>query len=437
MGDPLDQMKGAPGNIDGQRTAWETMSIGEVLGILAKMGRGNASGDAEAFAGTPGLVKQAVNQMNSAFGTDLMLGRAADGSVTRARLLANAIDTSATRGQQVVDAVERGGQIAGDAAALAPQFQALQEHVRDNPEDSAAARAAVRAAMDSTYSNPMLAAQANLPAERTDDSASRELSNIGNLGSTDPNNPNRDNSSNSRGQTANTTDITGGGPNGPGSGPTPTGGPSPSSNSPNRTTPVDTTNTNNPSRQNPGSPDRNPDSLNRGGRGTPNVVPANIDNRHPPGPGKGAPNNIPRGGVPAGLVPGGPRSPVIPPGLVPPAGAPGGATNPGAGTPNSNPGAAQRPGTPGVPHGAGRPRSDDKKHTPAIYLHSDDNGKEIVGDLPLVGPPVIGDWAPRAAPAASVPAPNETVADEGSVDLRLPTPTTTPAPEKPVEQREA
>jgi hypothetical protein len=59
------------------------------------------------------------------------------------------------------------------------------------------------------------------------------------------------------------------------------------------------------------------------------------------------------------------------------------------------PGAAGRggAGVPGAMGGAGRGGGgdQDKEHRAASYLSSDDNGSEIVGELPLTAPPVIGE----------------------------------------------
>lgn len=84
------------------------------------------------------------------------------------------------------------------------------------------------------------------------------------------------------------------------------------------------------------------------------------------------------------------------------------ATNP---TPNSTTpvGAGQGRGgsSPmgGAPHAGGKGKAgEDTKHKTAHYLHTRDNGEEVVGSLPLVGPPVIGDWAPSGQ-AAEVAAP--------------------------------
>lgn len=43
--------------------------------------------------------------------------------------------------------------------------------------------------------------------------------------------------------------------------------------------------------------------------------------------------------------------------------------------------------------------SDDERHKTAPYLHNREHGAEIVGALPLVGPPVVGDWLPVATTA--------------------------------------
>ncbi|MFT4127994.1 MAG: hypothetical protein QM662_17415, partial [Gordonia sp. (in: high G+C Gram-positive bacteria)] len=67
-----------------------------------------------------------------------------------------------------------------------------------------------------------------------------------------------------------------------------------------------------------------------------------------------------------------------------------------------SPGTTPRP-TPGLPPAGGsRAGSErDDRHRPAAYLHSGEHGREIVGDLPLVGPSVLGDWSARAATSAA------------------------------------
>ncbi|MBD1321679.1 hypothetical protein [Gordonia hankookensis] len=74
----------------------------------------------------------------------------------------------------------------------------------------------------------------------------------------------------------------------------------------------------------------------------------------------------------------------------------------------------------GAPHGGRARGSDDRSHKPAHYLHTQENGAQIVGSLPLVGPPVIGDWAPPQAPAAAeARAKQSDEADGTDTDLKL------------------
>ncbi len=93
--------------------------------------------------------------------------------------------------------------------------------------------------------------------------------------------------------------------------------------------------------------------------------------------------------------------PVVP--ATPAGGMPGGPAVPSAGAPGMRP-AMPAGGAPGG--GGGR----DLKHRPPGYLHHDAHGREIVGDLPLVGPAVLGDWGPQAMPPITEP-------DEPILDL--------------------
>lgn len=59
------------------------------------------------------------------------------------------------------------------------------------------------------------------------------------------------------------------------------------------------------------------------------------------------------------------------------------ATSTRGGSPMGGPGAGGR--------GAGRDK--DGEHRAPSYLHTRENAEEMIGSLPLVGPPVLGDWA--------------------------------------------
>ncbi|MEE4022714.1 hypothetical protein V1Y59_06475 [Gordonia sp. PKS22-38] len=75
----------------------------------------------------------------------------------------------------------------------------------------------------------------------------------------------------------------------------------------------------------------------------------------------------------------------------------------------------------GAPHGGRGRGSNDTEHKAPHYLHTTENGSEIVGELPLVAPRVIGDWAP---PLPAEPTPDSKAADgdkgdSPDKDLRL------------------
>jgi hypothetical protein len=60
------------------------------------------------------------------------------------------------------------------------------------------------------------------------------------------------------------------------------------------------------------------------------------------------------------------------------------------------------------PGAAGRGAGKDKdgEHRAPSYLHTRENAEEMIGRLPLVGPPVLGDWARPADTTAAGGAPN-------------------------------
>lgn len=61
-------------------------------------------------------------------------------------------------------------------------------------------------------------------------------------------------------------------------------------------------------------------------------------------------------------------------------------------------------------------------------MHSEQNGRDIVGDMPLVGPPVLGDWVPRAAPVPEADPVPATTPDRSDVDTTVEVPAQVPAP---------
>jgi len=55
-------------------------------------------------------------------------------------------------------------------------------------------------------------------------------------------------------------------------------------------------------------------------------------------------------------------------------------------------------GAMGAGHGAGKAGVDGSGHSAATFLHTSDQGGEIVGDLGNVAPPVIGEIDPNDSP---------------------------------------
>ncbi|HEY9312192.1 hypothetical protein [Williamsia sp.] len=68
-----------------------------------------------------------------------------------------------------------------------------------------------------------------------------------------------------------------------------------------------------------------------------------------------------------------------------------GANQSAGATPSTGARGASPMGSPAGGRGAGKDK--DGQHRAPSYLHTRENGDEIVGRLPLVGPPVLGDWA--------------------------------------------
>lgn len=425
---------GAPSDAPGERTEWGSMSIAEVLNKLGTMGGGRASGDAEALRSAPIVAGEVAGSLKTAFGSDPMRGLAASESELTGQTLAAGIEAEALRGAKVIQALSQADEVVLQTKALDPEFRRLQADVQDNPENAATARAAVSSAMVSTYTTPMIAAQSELPEQESDLTSSQLLTTPLGGGPTGTAGSSTDNSA-SR-QSANTTDAGDLGPNGPNGGPPPSGTTTSNKNAANRTTPTSTNspNTTTPTRNAANTTD-DPNGLRRGGLGAPvnrttNTPNPGRPNGTPEGPGKlgarpgGDPHATP--GVPG--VPG-PQGTVVPPGLASPATS----TSTGnASTPSGNgtPAGAPRSGTPGVPPagGGGRHRADDKKHTPAIFMHSEQNGRDIVGDMPLVGPPVLGDWVPRAAPVPEADPVPATTPDRPDADTTVEVPDQVPAP---------
>ena len=343
--------------------------------------------------------------LRSGFGPDTLRGLSAETSELATTSIADRIESSAASAEAAGEAMAAAsGVLGGVTAAQAPALREMLAGVRDNPESAPTVRSHVKSLMSTAYSSPMVALVATMPEPQLDPRSDRVID----LGSgSGPDGGGNGPDGGGRRPSGATTELdTGAPPTGPGGpGPTgPAGGKRPAKQPGPSPAPT-------PSGQPGGAPNSprgrgdDPTTLPRGGRGTP----AGTRPSSPGTPGSPSPARTPSplGSVPPGSVPGGAvageslyGTSDFPLRLFA-SGTPTGAGGAGA-SPLSAPPAGRAPMGPMAPPGS-RPRDSDTRHRPAPYLHHGENGREIVGELPLVGPPVNGDWALRA----SVPGPAE------------------------------
>ncbi|GAC68995.1 hypothetical protein GS4_20_00600 [Gordonia soli NBRC 108243] len=393
--------------------------------MLATMKPESAAADAQALM-------NAINAANDAaatlmyFGQDGMQGRAASASEERARQIARDIVNQTAIATEALSALGQGIATAGAAIAQAPFLQSLQDEIDNEPEKAPQAIQRASERMTSTYNPPMSAAAGSVPQpeQYATQEISSPMSGFGGDGGGGGSGPSNAAGRAQAGGVSDAGDY-------PGSGGTPTSvtpAAGPTSGRPNANLAG-------------GSPDKplslgesptsgrsgdGPGGLQRGG----NANPAGNEQQFPggvlPGAGTGQSSGAGGGGRAAGGGAGGvggspagqtPLSRRLM-GSLPNTPGTAGSSTPVGGPPTRSSGAGP------APHGGGaRPRKgDDEQHKPASYLHTRDNGVEIVGSLPLVGPPVIGDWAP--------PAPAETAAESESTETQ-PVQSETPQVQRP------
>ncbi|MGV9858097.1 hypothetical protein ACWDTD_05555 [Gordonia sp. NPDC003425] len=385
----------------GDVTNWESMSIVEVLHKISTMKETSASGDAAAVLIALGIARDVAARMRYAFGTeDELYGLAATGSLTAGQQLSKHITDSADAAQVAATAMQTAVGILTATHGQTPDLERLSTHLVSHPEDSADVRAQVRSIMLGTYSNPMVDVQSTLPQPAPGGTMST-ISTFGGTGGSGGGD-----ATNTRSQAGNLADADGPDPAGPGSSP-PAAAPAVTPAGARPTTPAGVDAPSGPG--GPTSPSRRPASdpgrLSRDGQADP-VVPVGGPRSpraqgapRPGGPGSsdggpsaGGPSDVggPAATGPETLPPAAPWGPVLP----------GSANAPTTTAPIGGParGALPAASTPGAPGGAVRPKGDEK-HRPARYLNTRENGEELVGGLPLVGPPVIGDWVPQSSPA--------------------------------------
>ncbi|AFR48364.1 hypothetical protein [Gordonia sp. KTR9] len=403
----------------GDRTQWAGMSIDEILGVLSTMEPGRARGDVETILKAIESVRRAAERMQAMFG-DGMLGVASDAALEAGRSLSADLTATSDTASRIGDALTSATGILGSARGQEGRLRELQQHIRDNPEDAPSVRHEADRTMTGAYSSPMIGLQHSLPHDPT--GANGVTAGLPGAATGGGPGTGGTGSDAARGQAGNTVDAGDFGRPAPSGAPAPVGavGPPPGGGGPG---PSSTPSGSGGPPSGPsgrGSTDGS-DGLLRGGRATPESTTrgAATPGSHAAGAdgtaesgsragasgsGAGAGADVPAStAVPAFLSPGAiapPLSalPATPTPATPTAGTP---------TPASPAGpVAQRPaGMPpaGVPGGGRRPGADDDRHRAAPYLHNREHGAEIVGDMPLVGPPVIGDWIRQTFPAVADP----------------------------------
>lgn len=384
----------------GGRTDWAGMGIDEIIDTLRTMKPGQAAGDVETILKAIDAVRRASERMAAMFGDDLR-GLASDTALEAGKSLSDAMQRSVETATVVGEALRSAVGIVGATRDQEGRLRELQQHLRDNPEDAPMVRFEADRTMSGTYSSPMQRVQHSLPEPTGPDDLVRGMGGVSGAGGASGSG-----SEAPRGQAANTVDAGDFGRPGGGAVPVAPRGaaPGPAAGGPAPVTPVSSSAS--PSGSSGGRGADDPDGLLRGGQGTPGGITPGLAGSGRTGIG----GESRSGGTSSGSGSGGGPIPVVGPLPLSPS-SPGVAT-PAASTPPAASAAAPRAGiTPpvgpaGAPPTGRRPGAEnDDQHKAAPYLHNREHGAEIVGDLPLVGPPVIGDWIPRpASPLSETPA---------------------------------
>ncbi|MFT4044498.1 MAG: hypothetical protein QM673_15175 [Gordonia sp. (in: high G+C Gram-positive bacteria)] len=399
-------------------TDWGSMSISEVLAKIGEMQTSSASGDAEAVMSAVKSALAVAAKLRHVFGTgDSLYGMAADGSLAAGRTLAADIETSTHDGGIAADALASAATVLGSAHTHEPDLHALGTHLSKYPEDAAEVRAHVKSIMSNAYSTPMMELARTVPYPR--ELAGHSNIAVGSVAGGSVAAGGSGSGAATYSRLGGTVDSSGSGSSavesvsGRESASTESGDDSstPAQESARATPRGDAHQADDqPSAGHPGGlpHDRQGDSLMAVGDGH---LGAAARRRRGYGPSEKLPTS-PGADAGAGDGAGGPDlSAVADLGVLPPAGpvgpfVPGSATATSATAPSA--GVAATPSAPrstlspvGPPGGPGAPTagSRDEKHRSASYLSTRENGEDIVGGLPLVGPPVIGDWVSQPIPA--------------------------------------
>ncbi|GAB08964.1 hypothetical protein GOARA_025_00100 [Gordonia araii NBRC 100433] len=361
------------------------------------MGAEQAAADVAALRAAIERAHTAANRVTSVFESTAgsLKGAAASASAVKASQVATDVRRSAAIAASAASRLQGVANTLAATRTKSPALRAAAAALAGPDVDEAEAaqvRAAVASAMNVSYSDPMLAASVSVGEAPAADLGPRPSSEIGTGAQPTPGGDDRfDTSSitNSTGTAAAGVPLSSNGRTD--QAPTAGSGSTPPAAQAGAQNPGGTNKA--PSGPDPSGP---PSGTNRPNTANPAVYQPNLSTTGGPTglvamPGNPGARGI--GGAPVGSTGAPPpRSSLVPPRLMPStAGTPvaGAPLRPGAGP-------GMRGGMPFVPRASRSEDAEDRRA--ADYLHVRENVEEIVGELPLVGPPVLGE--PDPAPQA-------------------------------------
>lgn len=400
----------------GGRTDWDSHSIADIIAKVQSMDSAQAAADAAALASAVTSAQAVATRLSSVFSSTspFLKGAAATAGDISATTVASDISNCAASASQAIAALTNAGGTLALARATELVLSAFQGQMVADPKNAAQLKSAVTAMMNSHYSDPM--SGTNVPEGATSGTAA------GGRGTGSASGPDVSAANGGQGSVQSPTSTIGSSP-----------GASPSA-SPNTATPAPsnaiahTSTARQPNAVNTGAKSANNNGGNNNANGREDSGRSGADNG---GNHNGANNSgrtIPTGAAPdrdkpftlvptpgghdaargnVGRVGASPAPTLVPrrlggASLVPTAASP---------TTNSPTAAGQQSGrsssAPYAPHASRSRGGSDGKHSAAPYLSTKEHGEEVVGSLPLVGPPVLGDWMAEP-PNPDEPAPNKT-----------------------------
>ena len=421
------------------RSPWSAMSIGEVIGVVGTMSGGSASGDTQAFNELVTAAGKLGDSMIESFAGGDARGEGADAGRSAGRELGELILTDSDVAAVTSNAMSSAADVVAATSKETPLLESMRRDAETKTASIIEVRASVERLMNYSYTDPMneidvhtdtvLGIVQNRWIANTATTAGTDLlsttgdTTIATTSNTPYGNISTPLTTTTGGTPTTSTPTTSTPTN---SGPTttsrattdPTGTPS---NTRTTTTPTPvraadnqtTADNRTTSRATPSTgqlPNSTVWQTNQDEKSRPNGTPG-ADSRDDPaahnpdhdvtdpnlaGPVPYSGLNLPANptGSPTGTPVGRPRVNGIPPTTLPPRSITGTSPVPTTASGPVNTGARPLASGPMAPAARAGGSGDDKKaHKSAGYLHTTDNGSEAVGAMPLVAPPVLGDWS--------------------------------------------